>query len=547
MKLSRGALALLILMAVAAVLQLKLAGQQSLWPDEIFSLAMATGHSLEHPAADARPQLGDFVEPEGAVPANEFRRYVQHETPPANPARVMRAVLLSDTSPPLYYLLLQGWTLVFGTSDVALRLFSVMFFIASLPLIFAVARRIAGIRAAMASCVLFAFCPLVVYYSTEGRMYSLLVFLALGTAFVSLLLQERGPHVGYCLLWIALSAAGFLTHYFFIFPWLATAVYLFLQPAKFPRPWLIGCSVVAGLVVIPWVWVAAGMFSNWKVTQGWLNWRPGGFHRTRALITQFTLFLFPPGDGLWHTQRWAKIVLLASSALAVMVAAWRYRVRLFEGRRLLLWLWLLAASAGPTAIDLLQHTYTAAVPRYAFVAVPAACLLAGTILSLIEHRLGVVLFCLLLVAWLPGLNNIYHQKSRSGEPMREIAQKIGAIATASDVVLIQSIPSGVIGVARYVTTPAPLASWVEQLGSRRVPESLQHLAEDSSRIILVKVHDVGAPAPEEAWLRANGSVVYQGLMQGITMTNFKLNAASVSHNERNSNSSDNSLTRLDHL
>src|SRR5262245_13035094 len=172
MKVSKEALGLVILVIVAAILQFKLAGLQSLWADEVFSLAMATGHSLEHRAVDAQPQLGDFVELDSPVPATEFRRYIQHDNPPASPSRVMRAVLLSDTSPPLYYLLLHAWTLIFGTSDMALRLFSVTFFIASIPLIYGVAQRVAGPRAAMASCILFAFCPLIIYYSTEGRMYS---------------------------------------------------------------------------------------------------------------------------------------------------------------------------------------------------------------------------------------------------------------------------------------------------------------------------------------------------------------------------------------
>jgi len=201
MRVSKKGWGLLILLVVVSILQFTLARRHSLWADEFFSLAMATGHSLEHRAADAQAQLGDFVEPQGPVPASEFRRYLQHESPPASPARVIRAVLLSDTSPPLYYLLLQCWTLIFGTSDLALRLFSVSFSIASLPLIAALACRIAGRRAAIASSVLFAFCPLVVYYSTEGRMYSLLIFLTLATAFVSLLLQERGLRVFYCSLW----------------------------------------------------------------------------------------------------------------------------------------------------------------------------------------------------------------------------------------------------------------------------------------------------------------------------------------------------------
>jgi hypothetical protein len=55
--------ALLLLCITAALLRVALAVQPGLWADEIFSLAMATGHSLEHPAADADPSLGDFVEP----------------------------------------------------------------------------------------------------------------------------------------------------------------------------------------------------------------------------------------------------------------------------------------------------------------------------------------------------------------------------------------------------------------------------------------------------------------------------------------------------
>ena len=89
---------------VGLILQIALLGRSGLWADEVFSLAMATGHSLEHPAAAAQPALGDFVEPDHPVPAEEFRRYVQHQRPVESPSRVVRAVLLSDTSPPLYYL-----------------------------------------------------------------------------------------------------------------------------------------------------------------------------------------------------------------------------------------------------------------------------------------------------------------------------------------------------------------------------------------------------------------------------------------------------------
>src|SRR4029078_12082409 len=33
-----------------------------LWADKCFSRSIATGHSLEHPASNAQPELGDYVE-----------------------------------------------------------------------------------------------------------------------------------------------------------------------------------------------------------------------------------------------------------------------------------------------------------------------------------------------------------------------------------------------------------------------------------------------------------------------------------------------------
>src|SRR5215218_10984872 len=99
-----------LLFGLALVLRVGLVERHVLWADEFFSLAMATGHSLEHPAAAAVPALGDFVEERDAAPAASYSRYLKHDNPPASLSRVSRAVLLSDTSPPLYYLLLHGWT-----------------------------------------------------------------------------------------------------------------------------------------------------------------------------------------------------------------------------------------------------------------------------------------------------------------------------------------------------------------------------------------------------------------------------------------------------
>ncbi len=73
---------LLVAVGLIAVLQVLVASRSGLWADEIFSLALATGHSLEHGATAADPHRGDFVEPNHPVPAEEFRSYLKHEGPP---------------------------------------------------------------------------------------------------------------------------------------------------------------------------------------------------------------------------------------------------------------------------------------------------------------------------------------------------------------------------------------------------------------------------------------------------------------------------------
>ena len=265
---------LLAVFAVAALVRLGLTGWHSLWADEVFSLAIATGHSLEHPAATADPALGDFVEPEGPVHAEEFKRYLAHEDPPASPARVVRAVLLSDTSPPLYYLLLYGWTLVFGTSDVALRLFSTAWSLACLPLLAGVARRTGGSRAVLPSCVLFALSPLAVYFSAEGRMYSLLWFCVLATAWVSLVWRQRGGSIALGAAWVVASAAGFLTHYFFLFPWTAMVIFLVVRPGTLARTHLIVSIFVVGLAIAPWYLKVPESLDRWRITRDWLKLEP---------------------------------------------------------------------------------------------------------------------------------------------------------------------------------------------------------------------------------------------------------------------------------
>jgi hypothetical protein len=513
---------LLLAYALMAVVQVVVASRSGLWADEVFSLAIATGHSLEHPAAAAAPSLGDFIERDSPVPAEEFQHYLKHDTPPANPARVVRAVFLSDTNPPLYYLLLYCWTLIVGTSDMALRSFSIACSLACVPLLAGVARRTGGKGAIFASCVLFACSPLSIYYSTEGRMYSLLWLCVLTTTWTSLVLHQRGGSVGLYALWIVASTAGFLTHYFFFFPWLAIVAYLLMKRGELARRHLATCVLLTAILILPWYLELSESLSKWRVTQGWLKMQPPGFNRLGAYLELIAQpFSWQHIHQPWIGYSLSYIVALVLFSFVGVLTLWRLRFHICDRRILLLWLLFAAACAGPLVFDLVQHTYTVAVPRYAIAALPVAYLLAAVGLSCLGRRTRLIMLLLIVLAWAPAVLSIYRTRSRIYLPIREISRAASASCSTSDLILVHSIPSGVLGIARYASGSAPLASWVGQLGTRRVPQSIHKLATGRTRVLFVKLHDMREPAPEEWWLRTNAFVFKQTRVRSARIVDFR--------------------------
>jgi hypothetical protein len=521
-------LAAVCLVAVAASLALQLAiiQRQGLWVDEIFSLAMATGHSLEHPSRLADASQGDYVEAARPLPPSAYRAYTDHDRPPAGFGRVVRAVLLSDTSPPLYYLLLNPWTRALGTSDMSLRLFSVFWWAACLPLIWWIGRELGRRRAATATVVLFAAAPVTVFYATEGRMYSLLWFFTLSSALLTYRLHRRGSSLTTVSLWAVVAAGGILTHYFFVFEWATFTVWILLFPGRARRVALIAATATAAVLIAPWYIRLSESISGWRVTQGWLELRPGGFQRPMAMVKVAWSYVSPVG--VWWSGR-GRTAQVVSVGLAVVLAAafGLSRWRVFGRRRvLMLWGWCLAAVLGLLVFDALRHTYTMAVPRYAIAGVPAAFLLIALALRTTRHPIGLILLDLIVLAWVPSYYMLLKSESRSYAPFREVGRIVTDRAGPEDLVLVHSIPGGVVGIARYIPPHSDLergsgmTSWIERLGGRRVPDSLLELARGRRRILFVRIHDVAQPAPEEIWLRGHTRLVREDHLSVATVLEF---------------------------
>ena len=128
---------------------------------------------------------------------------------------------------------------------------------------------------------------------------------------------------------------------------------------------------------------------------------------------------------------------------------------------------------------------------------------------------------LIILAWLPNLATIYEGDSRKAQPFSEIANAVSSDGNPSELILAHSIPSGVLGIARYANGSAALASWVGQLGKRQVPDSIRALVAGRSRIRFVRVHEVEQSAPEEDWLRKHADVVSEMRLGTAVVVDFR--------------------------
>ncbi len=503
-------------MALRVVLVLR----PGLWVDEIFSLAIATGHGLEHPAAQAVPELGDWVEPAEPLPAAAYRRFLEHEAPPAGPARVVRATLRSDTNPPLYYLILDLWMRAAGTSDAALRSLSALFALACLPLVFQLGRRLGGRRAAWIASVLFALSPRALYYSAEGRMYSLTWLLALALAELSRRIARRpsAPLLG---LFGLVAAAALLTHYFLAFVVAACLGWLLLHARAGSRRRIALATTLTSLLAAPWYLRLPESLAAWRITAGWLD---GTLSALEILGAPALLaWSFVGGYGTWGGSKLADALLALLFAALLAYNLRRGARRLLAPSRQLVLAWALASCLGPLAFDLWQGTKASLMARYALPGLPAGILLAALLVARLPRRLAPVALALLLLAWIPGWRGVFSAQARPSQPFPEIARRLDAWGAGSELVIVHSIPSGVLGVSRYVDPQTPIASWVPQLGTRRAPDDLHEWLTGRCRAALVKIHDLGEPSPAEAWLAANAKLERRdAIVRGTEILYFAL-------------------------
>jgi hypothetical protein len=175
----------------------------------------------------------------------------------SHPLTAIPGLLRHDGSAPLYYLLLHVWISVFGSSEPAAHMLSILLGLLSVPVALGGAWCLFGRRAGMAAGVLFAFSPFLTQYAEEMQPYELLALLGLLSTlcFLHAFIHGRRPF----LIGFAVSLPLLLyTSFWAIFFWIATAVALLFLARGSPEPRRLlrdgGVAYLAALVLfLPWV------------------------------------------------------------------------------------------------------------------------------------------------------------------------------------------------------------------------------------------------------------------------------------------------------
>lgn len=304
-------------------------------------------------------------------------------------------IVARDTSPPLYYLCLHTWMMLFGTSEAAIRSLSFLFFLGTAITLYFIGKHLWDKKTGILATIFAFFNPFLFVYAFEGRMYAILAFTS--TLAVYFFLKKK------CLAFIFAAAATLYSHHF------SLLVIFWLGLWRLKELWgqslkkiISGFSdfFLIGLLYLPWLYP---LYYQTSLVQS-------GFWLGKPTLKDLALAI---GKFLIGESK-TKISFLAGGAILITLLLKKW-VKDKE-KSLFLLGWLLS----PLLITYLisQLTQPIFYDRYMLAAIPAACLLIAS-----QRR---------KISWLPILITIgclailnYHYFTHpTKRPFRELANFI---------------------------------------------------------------------------------------------------------------------------
>lgn len=171
---------------------------------------------------------------------------------------------LGDFHPPLYHILLRSWILFFGSSEISVRIPSIILSIVGVYFIYLIAKKLFENKTALVAATLVATAPLHIYYSQEARMYMLACTLGAASVyfFIALIKNDKLKY------WIGFIIATSLMLYSDYLPYLLIptfVIYLFFNRKHIPKSTLrafIPAFILIFILLTPWLVIFPSQLST---------------------------------------------------------------------------------------------------------------------------------------------------------------------------------------------------------------------------------------------------------------------------------------------
>lgn len=396
---------LLLIALLALGLRLHLLGEQSLWRDEIASVALAR------------------------LPLSQ----------------IWSAWMVHETNPPLYYTLLHVWIRSFGEGEFAVRSLSALIGTAAVVCAGALGRKLKSEEAGVIAALLMAVSALQIFYSQEARGYVLAATAALLslTAAAELMLRLTGaskPHNGLAeysvwLLYIVATTAALYAHTTMVLlPILTSACVAWFwitrgrTDVRFAGLW-IGANLACVLLWSWWGWITVQQLGASNPNIAWMAFPTGGI-------------ILRTAEHLYGLRRTGLTLMTLSAAMGLLLvtAAIVGTIRMRHPAK---WLLAGAAFAVPVALLAISLYRPVFIERTVFWAQSAFLVLVAAGLSTISRR-SVRWAAIAIVALALLADTIDSQRVLVKQPWREAVARIKSDWHEGDAVLVSGAGAGVL-------------------------------------------------------------------------------------------------------
>ncbi len=246
----------------------------------------------------------------------------------------METMAHTENTPPLWYVIVWGWTRIFGTGVVAMRLVSALAGIALVAVVYEIAREMTGRRVAIVAGAITAANPLFVWYSQEARAYELYTLTA-ALAVLCFIRAERKPSARRMAAFAVTGCLALLSHYFAVFLLVPMSLWLLRRRERWRTAVpAVGAIAVVGLALVPLVLSQGGKGTQWigqwalhsrieAIPQYYLTGYSGAplGHGVELLVA--LPLIAGLGYGLWRglsrDERGAALLALALAACGVLI------------------------------------------------------------------------------------------------------------------------------------------------------------------------------------------------------------------------------------